>query len=769
MWRRNTFPLALLITLWALLYLPHLLAGQTLPLRDISATQFAWRTVWREQVTRGWFPIWDPYSNGGRPLLANPNAMAVYPGTLLFLVATPETAAGWHIALHHLILLLGCYRLARRSGAGPAAAGVAAAATATCGVAWSSLTFLNFQASLAWSIWALATAVPPPESGRPALRRALSGGALIGLSFLGGEPVTAVFGAAAWAVVTLWTWRPRPWLTLAMAAGAAALLAAPVLAPLLTIFPETVRGGLAAAKGALGADALAPRRFLEIAFPNLLGSPLGDGTSGFWARPSFPWQRYYPLLFIGALPILCLPAAWRRRNVLGPWWALAAAGTAGAVVLAPADLATAAQGLPLLDSVRYAIKFLILPVLALTPLVAAGWGVVTGTWNTGGRRYVRIVALATLCLSPFALFPNRLLRPVLATLYPASRAPLAEVSNASLARTAAADWTALFAPTAVALLAGPAPLAVTATALAASLAGGSGVLLFDRSARWAEPPPALSALPERPVLAVLQAPEPQGRLGSTLERFWLKHEALVPEAGTRWGVRYVLARGPDGLEPERQELLAAATAHMGAEDKARVARALGATAVICTAPLTGWHGTTVGPLWIGAVINPSPRAYLARRLLPAESMLAATTIMASESFRPGEDAAVFAAGGAKNSGEGSAVEFAGPPHRQRFDVTADAPALLVVQQSFMACWRATVDGHATAIEPVNGAATGIRVPAGRHRVELRVDPTPYRTGAAGPLLLLLIAVLTRRGESSRDRVAANRGGERSTPATRPTP
>ena len=583
--RRNAFPLALLIAFWALLYLPRLFAGQTLPIRDVSATQLAWRTVWREQVSRGWFPLWDPYSNGGRPMLANPNTMAAYPGTLLFLAMAPEAAAGWHLALHHLILVLGCYRLARRCGAAPPAAGVAAAATGTCGIAWSSLTFLNFQASLAWAIWALATAVPPPDPGRPALRRALAGGTLLGLSFLGGEPVTAAFGALAWATIAAWTWRPRPWLPLAVTAGAAAMAAAPVLVPLLAIFPETVRGGLTAANGALGADALAPRRFIELVFPNVLGAPLGDATSGFWARPSFPWQRYYPLIFVGAIPILCVPAAWGRRAT-APWWALAAAGAAGAIVLAPAGISgrgsepAAARLGPLRDQVpgprrcspsrRWSR-----PGGRLSPTPGRRGGGDT----FAPRRWRR-------CCCP----PSRSLRTGSSgpcsgrcTRRPGQAWPGCPAST--LARAAAADWSALAVPLAVAAAAGPAPTAVTAAALGASLLGGSGVLLFDRVTRWAEPPPARRALPPEPVLAVLQAPEPPIRLGSPLERFWAKHEDLVPESGTRWGIRYVLSRGPDGLEPVRQELLAAATAHMSVAERARVARALGADAVICTAPL----------------------------------------------------------------------------------------------------------------------------------------------------------------------------------------
>jgi len=755
--------------LWALLYLPALIAGRTLPARDVATTQIPWRTVWRQQVLAGSPPLWDPYSNGGRPLLANPNAMAAYPGTLLFLLAAPEEAAAWHVALHHLLLLLGCYALARRSGAAPGAAAVAAGAVGTCGVAWSAVTFLNFQASLAWGVWALATAVPPPESRGAALRRALAGGALVGLSFLGGEPVTAGFAALVWVVVALSTWRPTPIAAPVVMLAAAAALAAPVLVPLLVIYPDTVRGAMIPALGALSADALAPRRFPELLFPNLLGSPLGDLRTGFWAAPSFPWQRYYPVIFIGMVPLLCLPFARRARRGLGPWWAVAAAGVAAAFVLSLPAVARSAQGVPFLGAARYAIKFLTLAVFALPPLVAAGWEGLAAGWQSGGRRAVRGAAVAVLLLAPAALAPHLLLRPVLAAVYPASATSLAAVPDAALRRAGLTDWGALLLPAAALAAAGPIPWVAAAAGITANTLAGSGALLFADAGAWAAPPPARAALPPRPVVAVLQAPLVEGRVTTlpALERYWGPHRALLPESGTRWGVAYVLTRGPDGLEPVRQELLAATTVHMAIEERARLARALGATAVVAQAPLLGWRGVAVDGLWVGEVPQPSPPAYLARRLLPAEGMLTAATTMAAESFRAGEDAAVAGSGGVRAAAGGTVVEIGGPPHRRSFDVTADGSGLLVVQQSFLRCWRARVDGRAAPVEAVNAVSIGVRVPPGRHRVVVFLDPTPYRLGLAGPLLFALAAGLTLRAGTSRGRAGTSGERGRSTPASPP--
>jgi hypothetical protein len=767
---RDRLPLALLALFCGVVYLPHLLIGEVLPARDVAATQIPWRTVWRQQVLSGTPPLWDPFSNGGRPLLANPNTMAAYPGTLLFLLMAPEVGSAWHIALHHLLLLLGCYRLARRSGAAPASAAVAAAVAGSCGVAWSGVTFLNFQASLTWAFWALATALPPPTSGAAAVRRGLAGGALIGLSFLAGEPITAGFAGIAWAAVVVTTWRPVPWKALLAMGGGAFAVAAPVLVPLLAIYPETVRGALSPAEGALCADALAPRRFLELLFPNLLGPPLADLHAGFWAAPSFPWQRYYPLIFLGAGPLLCLPFARRAGRTLTPWWVIAAAGALGATVLSVPAIANPAQQVPFLGSVRFAIKFLVLTTLALPPLVAAGWEGLAARWVEAGRRWSRVLLLTGMCLAPLAIGPDRLMRPLLAELYPASRASLAEVQGAQLRRAALLDWVALVLPIVTVALAGPAPVAATAAVLVANALGGSGALLFADAATWAQPPAARAKLREAPTVAVLELPEKQQRGGALppLERFWWMHEGLFPEYGTRWGVSYVLTRGPDGLEPVHQELLAAASGHMSAQERARLARSLGADAVICTAPVQGWTGGTVGTLWLG-VAEAGPRAYLARRLLPAQDMLNAATILAAASFRAGEDAVVVRPGGAREAGGGTVVELSGQPHDRRFDIAANAAGLLVVQQSYMRCWRATVDGTPTAIGLANGACTGVPVPAGRHRVRLFLDATPYRLGLLGPLLLLLVTILSRRAGTSPGHVEPSGGVARSSPANPPGP
>jgi hypothetical protein len=756
-----------LVAFWAAVYLPPLLAGRCLPARDVAATQAPWRVVWREQVAAGHAPLWDPASNQGRPLLANPNAMTLYPGTLLFLALAPEEAAAWHVALHHLLLLAACWLLARRAGADPDAAAVAAAATATAGVAWSLVTLLNSQAALAWGSLALAQAAAPPAPGR-AIRRALCGGATLGMALLAGEPVIAALAALAWVVVAAAGWGRAAPAAIATAAAAAIAVAAPVLLPLLAVYPDTLRATLGAAPGALAADTLAPRRWPELLFPHLLGAPLGDAASGFWAAASFPWQRYFPLVFVGAVPLLTLPFARRGAGARWPWWALAAAGAGGSALLGWPPAARVAAGLPAVDAARYGIKLVLLTFLALPPLVAAGYrGLLERP--IGRRRAAAVLLAAAVAAGGLGALAPGALRAALSDAYPASAAALAALDEARLGAWLAVDAVALALP-AAALLATAAPLPLCAAGLAANALGGGGVLAFDDARRWSEPPAlARAAGAGATVAALAPTATPAAAPGvPVLDRFWRARAALVPEYGTRWGLGYTLTRGPDGLEPILQELVAAEAGRLPLAARVRVARALGGAAAVVAEPVGGFAAREVDGVWLVELDAAPAPAYLARRALPCDGIPAAVRTLADPGFRPGHDAVVAGAGGAAALGAGEIAELPGAPHRRRFAVTLAAPGLLVVRQSFMRCWRATVGGRAAAVEVVNGAQIGVRLPAGTHAVEVYVDPLPYRLGLAGPLLFALaLAATRRRAAASAGRSAASGGAARSTPATPP--
>lgn len=750
----------------AALYGPHLVRGQLLPARDVGATQVPWRTILGAQLRQGELPLWDPLSNQGRLLLANPSCQAAYPPTLLAAVVPAGVALGVLQALHHLLFLLGCFWLARKVVRDDGAAVVAAAATGTTGLAFSVLLHVNIQASLAWAPWAVALALPDRSEPEHRLGRALAAGGLVGLAFLAGEPITALLAAVTVAAVVLLTWQHRRLAALGVAGVAAAAVALPVLLPLLVSYPDTVRGALGVAPGALAADALAPRRWPELLLPRLLGNTLATAPTGFWAAPSFPWLCYFPSVFVGPFVPLLLGFALLSRHRLRPWWILLAVGTAGAVVTGIPSAAAALEHVPGAHNVRFGIKLLLLSILVLPPLLAAGWQELAARWRRAGRRAVAAVLAGAALALPAALLPDALLRPVLARAYPASRDSLASVPSAALRRNMLLDLAAVAAPAAVLIVGGPVPLAAAAAVLAGNTVAAGNVLLFEDARWWAREPAVRVVLDgTSPIASFAEraAPDTAPR-HPALESYWRSRAALVANYGSRWGTGYVLERGPDALEPVRGYLLAAAADDLPLADRGRVAAALGARAVIADEPVPGRAAVQVDGVWVSRLDDGSPPCYLADRALPAEGPVAAAATMSSQGFRPGRDVVVDGSGGARPLAGGRVVEQPGAPSRRRFTTVSAGAGILVVQQSYMAAWRAFVDGDEIRPVPANGAVLGIPVPAGEHDVELAVDRRPYLLGMLGPLLLIG-GVLSLRVRSSRGRAAPTDGPERTVPPT----
>jgi hypothetical protein len=92
---------------------------------------------------------------------------------------------------------------------------------------------------------------------------------------------------------------------------------------------------------------------------------------------------------------------------------------------------------------------------------------------------------------------------------------------------------------------------------------------------------------------------------------------------------------------------------------------------------------------------------------------------------------------------------AGPAQRQparveRFennhltlDVDAPSAGVLVVNEAWFPFWKATVDGHATNVFPVEDWVRGVELPAGRHHVEMTFRPTAWLAAASLSVLTWL--------------------------------
>jgi hypothetical protein len=553
------------------------------------------------------------------------------------------------------------------------------------------------------------------------------------VSFLAGEPVTAALGlAGAWVLG-----RQALAAKTALLAAGFFLLALPVLVPLWQLFPETVRGAQAVSSQALAADCLAPRRLLELFFPRLLGSPLGDASSGFWAAPSFPWQRYYPLIFLGAGTVALLMAGLGQAKERSKKWL--ALGLFGLLLALLPALPWGSQLLRLLPGGqfwRYAIKGLQVSLLAFAPLAA--WGLEA---FASKRRFWPLLGLAT----AFLLLPlaSPWTQKLLESLYPASAAQLAQVSPAELRRWWLADG-----------LANALPLALLGLCLRPKLVvvGFLAVqwpLFFATHQRipnhlWWQPPELLrqGKLGEGSVLAVFARPSQQGK--NPTQRVLAYRNQLLPDYGLVYGLAYALARGPDGLELWRGELIAAAAAAQTGPGQEKVAAALGATAVVTDTPWATGACAPAASVSLCLPAAPSPPFYLARRAFPAEDVAAAVAWMASPAFHPGQDVTLPNLSVPLDLADGEVWEMPGSPHHRRFRVKAQGKTWLVIQQNYSQQWQGQVDGKPVLLAAANFARLAIPVEAGEHWVEVFLDPRPYLLGLLGPPLFFLSLALWQR-------------------------
>ena len=90
------------LLLFALPLLPEILGTRLLIFRDAQLTHWPWRRVAMAALESGRVPFLNEAASGTQPLLANPNAVLLYPTLLLERVFSPAAAFNLHYLLHVL-------------------------------------------------------------------------------------------------------------------------------------------------------------------------------------------------------------------------------------------------------------------------------------------------------------------------------------------------------------------------------------------------------------------------------------------------------------------------------------------------------------------------------------------------------------------------------------------------------------------------------------------------------------------------------------------
>lgn len=277
-----------LLLLFAAAYADPLFLSRNFAGRDLLAYNLPMEKAVHEAYARGRLPVWMAEVSGGRPLLPNPNAGALYPVRPLLAKVRFPVAMRIFPPLHWALAALGLFQLLFVLGATRPAAWAGAVTYAFSGVAVSEVFYLHILPGLAllpWILWALA------RPWRTERARALTLAALLAVEMLAGDVFSiALSGGAA----ILWILleedrrsRQRSAVSLGLALALAALAAAPQIVATTFWISESARAvtGMKLSESLL--FTLRPPRLLELLLPFPFGPTFALDASRVWGRAVF--------------------------------------------------------------------------------------------------------------------------------------------------------------------------------------------------------------------------------------------------------------------------------------------------------------------------------------------------------------------------------------------------------------------------------------------------------------------------------------------------
>jgi hypothetical protein len=369
---RRALPGTLLALVVCGVYSDALFSRRNFGGRDLLAYNLPMENAVHAAYARGRLPVWMTEVSGGRPLLPNPNAGALYPARPLLALFPFPLAMRLFPLFHWALAGIGVLCLARSIGASRAAAWVAAVTYAFSGVAVSEVFFPHILPGLALLPWIVLSAGRP---GIPGIRRVLLLSFLFALVFLAGDVFSSGLAVAC---ASLWilleeprALRAREFLRLGCSLLLAALAAAPQIVATLLWIPETGRAVTGLTLGESLLYSISPFRLLELVVPYPFGSTSALDVSEVWSRAVFHGKALglFATLYAGAFAVVGALTA-RRERARGARFARVL-GLAVLVVSVPPSLLPASWGrLASPISLRNPEKFAVGLALALAILAA---------------------------------------------------------------------------------------------------------------------------------------------------------------------------------------------------------------------------------------------------------------------------------------------------------------------------------------------------------------------------------------------------------------
>ena len=754
---RRALPGALLVLLIGAIYSDPLAFRRNFAGRDLLAYNLPMEKAVHDAYERGRLPVWMPEISGGRPLLPNPNAGALYPiRPLLALVPFP-LAMRIFPPLHWALAGIGVLCLLRRLGASRSGAWVGAVTYAFSGVAVSDVFFPHILPGLAllpWIVWAIA------RPSRTAAGKILLLSVLLALDMLAGDVFSVT---AAMTCGGLWILcetepdkRTREFALFGGAVLLAILAAAPQIVAAALWIPETGRAvvGMKLRESLL--YSISPFRLLELVVPYPFGPTNALEVQEVFARAIFHQKAVglFATLYTGAFALIGALALRRKRAGgarFGRVLALAALAVCVIPSLLPAAWGKIASPLPLRNPEKFAVGL----VLALAILAGLAF-------DEFRRRPPRtrglLLAGAALCLLAGAasLWPVRIGGVALQALGdPPARARLAGEKLAIGFAEGGLFWMAtLLALEALRVL----PRAGTATSLAlltlVPIAANRRIArIFSEEAIFARTPfvtfldrmdpsgayRTMGVYGYRPhsLLEEAQSSNDPGRLEYS-RRNWYQYTPAL------WRRGMVFNGDFDSGDLSRlQSLRRVSQPAAGFRDASPFFGALALRWGIRfrdQEPLPGYHRVRGDAMmnW-----DEHENAYPDIRLLTSwreeEGAVAALKVLPS--LAAGQVVIESEATGLRTARPGRLRILEKSPERLRIEAEAPDPTWLFVLRGYWNYRAVLVDGRPVEYAPAQLAFSAVRVPAGRHTIEWTELVPGLSVSRWGPALFVVAAAL----------------------------
>jgi hypothetical protein len=714
-----------------------------------------------DAYSRGRLPVWTPEISGGRPLMPNPNAGALYPLRPILAQLPFPVAMRVYPIVHWIAAGLGMILLLNSLGASRVASWIGAVTYAFSGVAVAEVFYphiLPGMALLPWVVWAMHR-----HNGSEGIKLLILS-LLFGLLFLAGDVFTigvAIAACVLWiAVERPGSGRTRDLLVLLVALLLAGLVAAPQIVASALWVPQTNRAILGMKLGDSFYLSVSPFRLLEFVVPFPFGPAWSLDPREIWGSSVFRGRAMglFTTLYCGALAVIGLAAKWTWRPP-GVRFARVLFLVALAVSVPPSLLPSSWANVPSPLPLRNPEKFAVAAAFALAILA----GLSLDRFRASARlpRWTLVVAALLAVLGgAAALFPERAGRAAVGAVRASGQfTPIA----ARQLPPALAESGLLWIATVVALdlhrKRGRAPLAVSLVLLTAvPLAANRKI------ARTLREEDVFSA---SPFARFLHRADPAGRYRTIGESFyqtpteieaaqpvppadysWVFHRHAVWRRGTvlnfdfdagdlarvesLWRVSLVAARFRDS-----QPFFGNLALRWGIRFRDQN-------------PLPGYRRFRTSGLqyW-----DELPEALPDIRLV--ESWREETDPLAAASLLPrlklGDVVLETGSRGAGRSRPGMVRVLADEPERLSLETESPDPSWIFVLRGFWNYRTVLLDGRPAECIPAQLAFSAVAVPSGRHRIEWREEVPGGSVSRWGPAVfaLLMAALLIRERRTAR--------------------